>query len=396
MSDIADAGGVARATARALRLLQVSTFTSSFDRFMIAAMLAVIATDLGSSVQAVSRAAAAYFLCYGIAQFCWAMVSDRLGRVRTIRLALRLAAICGLVSALAPSTEWLVVARGFAGACFAAAVPSALVYIGDTVPIRVRQAPLTDLMTCTALGITAATVGAGAIADLISWRVAFASTAVTAGVLSVVMRRMAEPELAEPAPVGASLRAVLGNRWAVLVLALGLVEGFVLLGPITFLPVTLQASGLGVTLSGGLTACYGLAVLVFARLVKRRSRTTAPARLIFIGGSLATLAYLVLTVNHGIAPVVVGSVLVGAGYAFLHSTLQTWVTDVAPGARATAVSLFATLLFCGSAVAAAVSGPLVNNGQFQLVFALALAAAVPLAAIATLGRRGYAARRPFG
>jgi MFS family permease len=377
-------------------LLQVTAFTSSFDRLMIATMLAVIAADLGSSVQAVSHAAAAYFLCYGFAQFFWAMVSDRLGRVRTIRLALLLAAVGGLGSALAPTTEWLVVARGFAGACFAAAIPSALVYIGDTVPMRVRQAPLTDVMTCTALGIAAATVGAGAIADLISWRVAFAVTAVTAGVLSVVMRRMAEPELSEPTPVAASLRAVFGNRWALLVLALAILEGFVLLGPLTFLPVTLQSNGLGVALSGGLTACYGVAVLVFARLVKRRSRTTPPARLMLIGGSLATLAYIVLTLNHGVVPVVMGSIVLGAGYAFLHSTLQTWATDVAPDARAAAVSLFATMLFCGSAVGTAVAGPLVDDGRFQLVFALALAAAVPLAMIATLGRRRFATRRTFG
>lgn len=381
---------------RALRLFQVTAFTSSFDRLMIATMLAVIAADLGGSVRTVSHAAAAYFLCYGVAQFFWAMVSDRLGRVRTIRLALLLSALGGFSSALALGTEWLVVARGFTGACFAAAIPSALVYIGDTVPIRVRQAPLTDVMTCTAVGIAAATVGAGAIAAFTSWRVAFVLTAGTAAVLSVVMRRIPEPERAEPAPVGASLRAVLGNRWALLVLALGLGEGFVLLGPLTFLPVTLQSNGLGVAVSGGLTACYGLAVLVFARVVKRRSRTTPPPRLILIGGSLAVVAYLVLTLNHGTAPVVAGSVLLGAGWAFLHSTLQTWATDVAPGARAVAVSLFATMLFAGSGVGTAVCGPLVDAGRFRPVFAIALAAAVPLCVIATLGRRRYATRRTFG
>lgn len=385
-----------RATTRALRLFQVTAFTSSFDRLMIATMLAVIAADLGGSVRVVSHAAAAYFLCYGIAQFFWAMVSDRLGRVRTVRLALVLSAAGGFASALAPGTDWLVLARGFTGACFAAAVPSALVYIGDTVPIRIRQAPLTDVMTCTALGIAAATVGAGAIAAFASWRVAFALTAATAAVLSVVMRRLPEPERAEPAPVGASLRAVFGNRWALLVLALAVVEGFVLLGPLTFLPVTLQSNGLGVALSGGLTACYGAAVLVFARLVKRRSRTTAPARLMLIGGCLAALAYLVLTLDHGTVPVVVGSVLLGAGWAFMHSTLQTWATDVAPDARAAAVSLFATMLFAGSAVGAAVCGPLVDTGRFRLVFAIALAAAVPLCVTATLGRRRYATRLTFG
>ncbi|HWM06876.1 MAG TPA: MFS transporter [Actinophytocola sp.] len=377
-----------------LRLLQVAAFTSSFDRLTIAPMLVVIATELSGSVESVSRAAAAYLMSYGIAQICWAMVSDRLGRVRTMRLALAFAAVGGLASAAVPDIGWLVVARGVTGACFAAAIPSALVYIGDTVPVRVRQAPLTDLMTSTAVGMTLATVGAGALADFTSWRVAFASTAVAAAVLAVVMRRLPEPAAtAGAAPsISGSLRAVVGNRTALLVLVLALAEGLVLLGPLTFLPVVLHAGGLSVTVAGLLTAFYGASVLVFARVVKGRTRTMAPANLILVGGSLAVAAYALLTVDHGAVPVVVGTVLLGAGWAFMHSTLQTWATDVAPKARATAVSLFATMLFTGSAAGAAGFGPLVDAGRFQAVFVITLAVAVPLTVAATVGRRRYSTR----
>ncbi|MQA09351.1 MAG: MFS transporter [Pseudonocardiaceae bacterium] len=389
----AEMGSGPQPTGRALRLLQVASFASSFDRLAIAVMLVVIANELDSSVHAVSQAAAAYFLCYGIAQVCWAAASDRLGRVRTMRLALLLSAFGGFVSAAAPDTTWLLVARGFTGACFAAAIPSALVYIGDTVPVRVRQAPLTDLMTSTAAGMAVATVAAGAIAEFTSWRVAFALTAAIAAVLSVAMRGLTEPPMAARSRIGGSLRIVLTDRWAVLVLVLTLVEGCVLLGPLTFLPAILQANGLDVTMSGALTALYGLAVLVFARLVKRRSRRTAPARLILIGGTLTALCYVLLTATQAVLPVVAGTVLLGAGWAFMHSTMQTWATDVAPGARAMAVSLFATMLFCGSAVAAAIAGPLVDADRFQLVFALALATTVPLVVVATIGRRRYPPRQ---
>jgi MFS transporter, YNFM family, putative membrane transport protein len=376
-----------------LRLLQVAAFTSSFDRLMIAPMLVVIAAELDGSVEAVSQAAAAYFLCYGFAQICWAMVSDRLGRVRTMRLALAAACVFGVASAAVPGVAWLVVARGLTGACFAAAIPSALVYIGDTVPVRVRQAPLTDLMTSTAVGMSLATVGAGALADFTSWRVAFALTAVVAGVLAVVMRRLPEPVAAgDPAPILSSLRAVLVNRPALLVLVLALTEGLVLIGPLTFFPAVLQSSGLSVTVSGLLTTAYGAAVLVFARVVKAFTRRLAPARLILVGGSLAVLAYVVLTVSHAAVPVVAGSVLLGAGWAFMHSTLQTWATDMAPDARATAVSLFATMLFTGSAVGAALFGPMVDAGDFRQVFVITLVVAVPLTVVATIGRRRYATR----
>jgi predicted MFS family arabinose efflux permease len=380
------------AAARSLRLLQISSLTSNFDRLMIAPMLVVIAVDLHQSVERVSQAAATYFLCYGLAQICWAVVSDRLGRVRTMRLALFLAMLGGLTSAVMPDIGWLVVARGLTGACFAAAIPGALVYIGDTVPVRSRQAPLTDLMTSSAVGMTLATVAAGAIADTTSWRVAFAATAVVAGALSVAMRRMVEPTSAVPPPVVASLKGVLTNRPALLVLALVLAEGLVLLGPLTFLPVVLHASGLSVTLSGLLTAAYGASVLVFARVVKARSGRIAPATLILVGGVAAVLAYVLLVLDHSAVSVVVATALLGGGWAFMHSTMQTWATDMAPGYRATAVSLFATMLFTGSAIGAAIFGPLVDAGAFTTMFASTLVVSVPLVVVATLGRRRYVTR----
>jgi predicted MFS family arabinose efflux permease len=85
-------------------------------------------------------------------------------------------------------------------------------------------------------------------------------------------------------------------------------------------------------------------------------------------------------------------VLLGGGWAFMHSTLQTWATDMAPGYRAMAVSLFATNLFIGSAIGAAVFGPMVDAGSFTAMFACTLAVSVPLVAIATVGRRRYATR----
>ncbi len=377
---------------RSLRLLQLATFTSQFDRLMIAPMLVVIAAEMGRSVEDVSLAAAIYFLCYGIAQVGWAVVSDRLGRVRTMRLALLLAMVGGLASAFVPDIGWLVAARGLTGACFAAAIPGGLVYIGDTVPMQVRQAPLTDLMTSSAVGMAAATVTAGAIADFTSWRAAFALTALIAGALSFLLRGLVEPELGPPPAVWSSIKSVLRNGPALLVLGLVLVEGLVLLGPLTFLPVVLHASGLSVTLAGLLTAAYGISVLVFARVVKGRTRTMAPWLLILVGGGMAVLAYVVMVVSHGVVAVVVGTVFLGGGWAFMHSTLQTWATDMAPGYRATAVSLFATLLFSGSALGAAIYGPMVDEGSFTTMFAVTLIVSVPLVAIATLGRRRYATK----
>src|SRR5215204_7693335 len=122
------------------------------------------------------------------------MVSDRLGRVRVMRLSLLGAAVAGVLSALAPNLTVLIVARALAGGLFAAVIPASLVYIGDTVGMGSRQKALADLMAASAVGTALATVLGGLAAYLDSWRIAFAAPALAGGVLVLLLRHLPEPE----------------------------------------------------------------------------------------------------------------------------------------------------------------------------------------------------------
>jgi predicted MFS family arabinose efflux permease len=70
----------------------------------------------------------------------------------------------------------------------------------------------------------------------------------------------------------------------------------------------------------------------------------------------------------------------------MHSSLQTWATEVLPAARATVVSLFAGALFCGSALAAVAVADLADAGRYRAIFLTAGLVAVPLALVAVWGR----------
>ena len=70
------------------RLLQLAAFFSSFDRFVVAPMLVTIADSLQVSLTEVAATASLYYLLYGLMQPVWGRVSDRLGRVRVMRLSL--------------------------------------------------------------------------------------------------------------------------------------------------------------------------------------------------------------------------------------------------------------------------------------------------------------------
>lgn len=376
---------------RALRLLHSGVFLAAFDRLIITPLLIPMARDLDVPVGQLAVVATVYYVGYGLMQVFWGFVSDRVGRVRTVRIALAATVAAGVATTLAPGVAVLVLARFVAGAAFAAVFPGTIIYIGDSFPPHRRHGPLADLMAVSALGMAAATLVSAALHDLAGWRVAFAVPTFAAAALVVLLARVPEPTAvhARQRP-GASLAAVLLRPWPVAVLVLVLVEGMVLLGVLTYLPAFLQREGMGTTLSGLVTAGYGVAVMAAAPVIKRLDRRgMSPARMLAYGGVLATGAYVSLLVDHRWPGVLVACALLAGAWALMHTTLQTWVTEVAPQARATAVSLFASGLFLGSAAWTAIGAAPFAAGTLTgyLVAGALLSAA--LGASASWLRRSY-------
>src|SRR3712207_2285346 len=275
-----------------LRLLQLATFFSSFDRFAVAPMLVTIAAALGASLAETAAIASLYYLLYGAMQPVWGMLSDRLGRVRVIRLTLFGAAVAGILSAAAPNLGVLIAARALAGGLFAAVVPAALVYVGDTVGMESRQKALADLMAASAVGTALATVLGGLAAFLGAWRLAFAAPALAGGVLALLLRRLPEPQgfaLEEREGPLVQVGRVLGRPWAVAVVVIAAVEGAVILGFLTFLAPSLENDGFSPAVAGLAVGLYGVAVLGWTRAVKLVSNRLGAAALILIGGGMFAL-----------------------------------------------------------------------------------------------------------
>lgn len=372
-------------------LLMAASTTSSFDRFVTAPLLLTLAADFGVRLSTAAAAASWYYLLYGASQPLWGLCSDRLGRVRTMRLALLVAAVAGSCAVLASTLAWVVVARAVAGAAMGAVVPTCLVYVGDAVPFARRQHTLTDLNAATAAGITLSTALGGLLAATVSWRAGFAPQVLAALLLVVLLRRLPEPE--RPAADRGRLGVVLRNRGGRLVLGLSLVEGAALLGFLTFLAPALESTGHSPTTAGLVVALYGVGLLLASRVVKRRIASTAPAVLIGVGAGLLVVAYAVMTASR--APVAVGlaALLVGAGWAAMHSTMQAWATEAVPGARAVMVSLFAGMLFLGSGLATAALAPLADDHRWSWMFGIAVVLVAGFGVVAAAARARF---RPGG
>ncbi len=381
-----------------LRRLQVTTFVSTLDRFAMPPMLVAIAHDLDASLSDIVHAAGAYFLIYGLSQPVWGIVSDRLGRVRTMRLTLLAAGLLALLSAGAWSPLSLAVTRGLAGGFFGAAYPSTLIYVGDTVAIGERQRDIARLMVGVATGTALASVGSGVLADVLSWRVAFLITGVASVTLAVwTLRRLPEPDATHrPGSVREAVGTVGRSRVALLVLLFAFTEGAVLLGGLTLLPPAVENTGATAAVAGAVTAVYGVSVYLGSRLVGRLAATWHPARLIALGATAAVVACGLLAVSQEPPVAVVVALLLGLAWTSMHSSLQTWATEVLPAARATVVSFFAGSLFVGSALAAVLVADLADAGRYTVIYAAYAVLAVPLGIGAGLARRRWVRPAPGG
>jgi predicted MFS family arabinose efflux permease len=370
-----------------IRLLQANTFVSLLDRFAMPPLLIAIAVDLDAPLSAIVQAAGAYFLAYGLSQPVWGVVSDSLGLVRTMRLALVVAGLAAVAAAFAWSPLVLGIARGVGGAFFGAAYPGGIIYVGDTVPADRRQREITRLMVGVALGTALASVGAGVIGQVFTWRAVFVVTGLGALAMSIALRSLQEPPRtrAHRNPM-APFHTVARSRTTLFVLGLAFLEGAVLVGVLTLLPASVEAAGATTAVAGAVTAVYGVAVLVFASAVGRLSRRVHPSRLIALGAVAAVAACLVLSLSRTVPAAIGVTILLGLAWSAMHSSLQTWATEVLPGVRATVVSLFAGCVFCGSALAAVTVADLADAGQFRTIFLVACLGAVPLGLLAVWGR----------
>ena len=372
-----------------VRLLSAGPFVTMFDRFGVAPLLIPIAHDFHAPLAQVALIATFYYFVYGVAQPFWGFLSDRLGRIRVIRVSLLAVAVgCGL-SALAPNLGFLFLARVLAGAAMCAVLPTALVYVGDAVPFASRHSVVADLLAAVAVGTATGTVASGLFAHFLSWRLTFAVPALTAAVLVVALRRLPESAPAAPAGVATQLRRAVARPWARFLILFAFPEGAMMLGFLVYLAPALEAGGHNAAVAGAVVAAYGVAVLVGTQVVKRLALRVAGWVPLSIGGTMIVAGYLAAALSQDVPAILFASVMIGGCYAFFHSGLQSWATDLAPDARGTATALFVTSAFTGAAVGSAGGAVLAGARAYGELFLLATALSVPVVVIATVARARY-------
>ncbi|OIQ77864.1 sugar efflux transporter [mine drainage metagenome] len=375
------------------RRLQLASFVSVFDRFTMPPMLIAIAHDLHVPLTQIVGAASIYFLIYGLMQPIWGMLSNRIGLAATIRWCTLAGSLAALAAVWANDVTTLTISRAIAGGFFSASFPAALIYVGETSTPKRRHREITDLMTAVALATALSTAVSGSLTAFVGWRWGFALSAALGIASSFYLAHLKElPRTSFRAPIVTPLVTVLRSRAVQKLLLLALLDGAAILGALTFIPAALESAGHNAAVASGITATYGFSVLAGARMVGKLSNRIARAHFILAGSVSGALACLLLSTSTRLPVAVVACFLLGLAWASMHSSLQTWATEVLPEQRPIAVSFFAGTLFAGSALASALGGPLAQHHQFGALFLRGTGLLLVLGIAGTLTRKKWESR----
>jgi MFS family permease len=376
-----------------LGLLCAGFFLIDFDLVVINPLLLPVARDFDVSLGVATLALTAYLLLFGLMQPAYGVLSDAIGRVRVLRLALTGLSVGNLLAGFAPNVALLVLGRGIAGAFAAAIIPVTMAYVGDRVAMEHRQRAMATLMSCSALGAAAATIIAGVLTDLVNWRPPVLLVALSAPLLALLYGRLPETAPARAGQPSARQRIgqVLSIGWLRFLIAFTVVEGAAMVGFFNFFNAALQVDGNSILVAGLVTSTYGLAAVAGGIGVRMLDTRLSGAAMFGAGTAALTLGYLVAAVSQSIVAILLASVFAGLALAVGQSALQAWVLEATPPeVRGTAAALVACVVFTGAAVSTAVVSGLASDDRFGQLFTIATVAALVVTVLGTVARARFA------
>lgn len=373
--------------------LASAAFISGANMRLFDSLLPTIAEGFDVAPTVASIVVTAFTLAYGLFQIAYGPLGDRVGRLRTVAVAMLIACLGSLGSAIAPTLPGLTLLRFITGIGAAGIIPVSIAWVGDNTPYEDRQATLGRFIGFTLTGQIVGPALGGALAEWLSWREVFYVFTVAFLLVSIALfrfdyseRKHAVSATGVPTSTRSSqnfLRTyleILRVPWVRIVLLTVFIEGTLFYGTFAYIGAWLkQTFDLSYLVIGAMLAGFGLGGVFYSLSVRWLLRRLGESGFA-IGGAVILLGFF-LCLPFSPLWEIVGPlcVLGGFGFYMLHNTLQTKATEMYPRARGMAISAFALSLFCGQAVGVALFGRAIASFGYSWTFAVTGAAFLLLA-----------------
>ncbi|QSO50501.1 MFS transporter [Alicyclobacillus curvatus] len=366
-------------------------FLVNADNRALAPMLPAIAASLHTSPVHAAWLVSAYSIPYGLFQLIYGPLADRLGKVSTILLSLGLFSLGTIMCGVVDTFSWLMILRILTGMFAAGVIPTALAQIGDRVALHERPRAIAFFMSLAISGEALGIVIGGFVAQFFSYRILFLLLGTGAILLLLGLAKQNRNERRASLPMAQVTQsrygALIRNPRAWLIYSMVLSEGFFLFGGFTYLAVYgVTVLHLPFFVIGLLTATYSVGAIIGSRTISHVLRHIGMTYMPILGATLMTLGFGLVWAFTDVMALTAGFLILGIGFSYCHTVLQTYSTDLLPEGRATAVSGFAFSLFLGGGLGPMAFGVILNHYGMPVflgatTFGMALFSAMTLSLI---------------
>ncbi|MFE7037401.1 MFS transporter [Streptomyces sp. NPDC057621] len=377
----------------ALFLAGVATFALLYST---QALLPLISHDFGVTASTASWTVSAATGALALFVLPLSALSERFGRRTLMTASLAVAVTVGLLVPFAPSVGWLVALRAVQGAALAGLPASATAYLAEEVRPKALITAIGLFVAGNSVGGMSGRVITGWVAQEWGWRVAVGTIGVIAVGCAVAFRlllpaprhfkaaslrptalvrtvrdHLANPLLRRLYAIGALFMTVFGAVYTVI--------GYRLTDAPFSLPQGLIGSIFLVYLVGTVSASTA------GKLVGRLGRRGA----LYLAGATTT-AGLLVSLADSLPFVLLGLVLITAGFFAGHAVASSSVSHTAKQGRAQASALYQSAYYLGSSAGGTLGAIAYHSGGWAGTVALGLLAVVGVVGITVLG--SHAAR----
>ncbi|MGW8667284.1 MFS transporter [Streptomyces niveus] len=355
------------------------------------ALLPAITADLGVTAGAASWTVSAATGALALFVLPLSALSERFGRRTLMTLSLTVAVVVGLLVPLAPNLEWLIALRAVQGAALAGLPASAMAYLAEEVRPKALVGAIGLFVAGNSIGGMSGRVLAGWVSQLWGWRAGLAAIGLLALVCAVVFRvllpkarnfrpgtlnpralaktvggHLADPLLRRLYAIGALFMTVFGAVYTAI--------GFRLVEAPFNLPQGVIGSIFLVYLVG--TVSSAAAGKLVARLGRRGALYLA------VG---TTAAGLLLSLSDSLGAVLLGLVLITAGFFAGHAVASSAVSRTAKTGRAQASALYQSAYYVGSSAGGTLGAVAFHAGGWGATATLGLLAVLGVVSVTLYG-----------
>ncbi|MFI1827175.1 MFS transporter [Streptomyces sp. NPDC020412] len=355
------------------------------------ALLPAVSADFGVTASAASWTLTAATGALALFVLPLSALSERFGRRTLMTVSLTVAVAVGLLVPFAPSLEALVVLRAVQGAALAGVPASAMAYLAEEVRPRALIAAIGLFVAGNSIGGMSGRIVTGWASQLGGWRAGLAAVGLLALVGAVVFRLLLpKPRGFTPAPLspkalGSTVREHLSNPLLLRLYVIGAL--FMTVFGAVYTMIGYRLTEAPFDLPEGVVGSIFLVYLVgtvssaaSGRLVGRMGRRGA-----LYAAVVTTAAGLLLSLSDSLTAVLLGLVLITAGFFAGHAVASSSVSRTATTGRAQASALYQSAYYVGSSVGGALGAIAFHSGGWAGTVALGLLAVVGVVSITGYG-----------